>query len=107
MAPGLQVPPEGTPDKEANLPSELNTPQPHLNRAHSITSAVDYEYFDVGIGQVVLKLPSSLESSPQNKTLSYLILTPVDFGSGDFFCHLCHHSGASQIGSLILILEAL
>lgn len=58
LAPGLQVPPVGTPDKEANLPSELNTPQPHLNRAQSITSAVDYEYFDVGIGQVALKLAS-------------------------------------------------
>lgn len=84
LAPGLQVPPEGTPDKEVDLPSELNAPQPHLNRAQSITSAVDYQYFDVGIGQVAVENSQAhFKSSPQNQTLSYLILTPVDFGSGD------------------------
>lgn len=65
LAPGLQVPPAGTTDQEATLPSELQMPQPHLNRAPSITSAVDYEYFDVGIGQVVVKLPSKVKSSPK------------------------------------------
>lgn len=57
LAPGLQVPPAGTTDQEATLPSELHMPQPHLNRAPSITSAVDYEYFDVGIGQVSIDYP--------------------------------------------------
>ncbi|XP_075889313.1 triacylglycerol hydrolase DDHD2 isoform X2 [Nelusetta ayraudi] len=57
LAPGLQVPPVGSTDQEATLPSELQMPQPHLNRAPSITSAVDYEYFDVGIGQVSIDYP--------------------------------------------------
>lgn len=33
--------------------SESTFPQSHFHRAQSVTSAVDYEYFDVGIGQVM------------------------------------------------------
>uniref|UniRef100_A0A671VXX9 DDHD domain containing 2 n=1 Tax=Sparus aurata TaxID=8175 RepID=A0A671VXX9_SPAAU len=32
-------------------------PEPQFHRAQSITSAVDYEYFDVGIGQVSIEYP--------------------------------------------------
>lgn len=54
LAPGLQVSP---PDSLASVPddvqpSESLTPPSHLHRTQSITSAVDYEYFDMGIGQV-------------------------------------------------------
>lgn len=39
--------------------------QPHLNRAQSVTSAVDYEYFDVGIGQVLLIFTDVHENLPK------------------------------------------
>uniref|UniRef100_A0A671VXV1 DDHD domain containing 2 n=1 Tax=Sparus aurata TaxID=8175 RepID=A0A671VXV1_SPAAU len=35
----------------------LTMQQPQFHRAQSITSAVDYEYFDVGIGQVSIEYP--------------------------------------------------
>lgn len=44
LAPGLQLPPE--------VGSGRESPQSHFHRAQSVTSAVDYEYFDMGIGQV-------------------------------------------------------
>ena len=52
LAPGLQVPPQVTSDQDGNQSSESTGQQPQFHRAQSVTSAVDYEYFDVGIGQV-------------------------------------------------------
>lgn len=54
---GLQVPPPQSGDPEGNQPSELMLQQYHFHRAQSITSAVDYEYFDMGIGQVSIEYP--------------------------------------------------
>ncbi|KAM7017519.1 triacylglycerol hydrolase DDHD2 isoform 2-T3 [Tautogolabrus adspersus] len=51
LAPGLQVPPPETSDPDGNQPSGLTTQQSQFHRAQSTTSAVDYEYFDMGIGQ--------------------------------------------------------
>ncbi|XP_034026034.1 phospholipase DDHD2 isoform X3 [Thalassophryne amazonica] len=53
LSPALQDLPQDclSSDDHCNQSSGL-TPQPsHFHRAQSITSAVDYEYFDVGIGQ--------------------------------------------------------
>ena len=52
LAPGLQVLPQANSDPDGNQSSGLTMQQPQFHRAQSITSAVDYEYFDVGIGQV-------------------------------------------------------
>lgn len=54
LAPGSQAP---TPDSltsndDGNQSSGFGTQQIHFHREQSVTSAVDYEYFDVGIGQV-------------------------------------------------------
>ncbi|KAM8760650.1 triacylglycerol hydrolase DDHD2-like isoform 3-T4 [Acanthopagrus schlegelii] len=51
LAPGLQVLPQANSDEDGNQSSGLTMQQPQFHRAQSITSAVDYEYFDVGIGQ--------------------------------------------------------
>ncbi|KAM9360238.1 triacylglycerol hydrolase DDHD2 [Symphorus nematophorus] len=51
LAPGLQVPPPVTSDHDDNKTSESTAQQSQFHRAQSVTSAVDYEYFDVGIGQ--------------------------------------------------------
>nr|XP_015828058.2 phospholipase DDHD2 isoform X2 [Nothobranchius furzeri] len=50
-----EVPPVSTSD--GNQSSGLMSQDPHFHRAQSITSAVDYEYFDVGIGQVSIDYP--------------------------------------------------
>ncbi|XP_041855909.1 phospholipase DDHD2 isoform X2 [Melanotaenia boesemani] len=50
-----QIPPHVTND--GNQCSGLTPQQSHFHRAQSVTSAVDYEYFDVGIGQVSIDYP--------------------------------------------------
>ncbi|TDH12699.1 hypothetical protein EPR50_G00050070 [Perca flavescens] len=57
LPPGLQVPPQVTSDHDGNQSSGLTTQQSQFHRAQSVTSAVDYEYFDVGIGQVSIDYP--------------------------------------------------
>ncbi|XP_071338915.1 triacylglycerol hydrolase DDHD2 isoform X3 [Trachinotus anak] len=57
LAPGLQVPPQMISDHDGNQSSGLTPQQHQFHRAQSITSAVDYEYFDVGIGQVSIDYP--------------------------------------------------
>ncbi|XP_076587418.1 triacylglycerol hydrolase DDHD2 isoform X4 [Chaetodon auriga] len=57
LAPGLQVPPQVTSDQDSNQSSGLTTQQSQFHRAQSVTSAVDYEYFDMGIGQVSIDYP--------------------------------------------------
>ncbi|XP_056130649.1 phospholipase DDHD2 isoform X2 [Lampris incognitus] len=59
LAPGLQAPPQhcSPNDHQGNSSSGLTSQQSQLHRAQSITSAVDYEYFDVGIGQVSINYP--------------------------------------------------
>lgn len=54
LVPGLQVPPQDplASDWDGNQCSGSTTQQSQFHRAQSVTSAVDYEYFDVGIGQV-------------------------------------------------------
>ncbi|KAM7416580.1 hypothetical protein PAMA_018572 [Pampus argenteus] len=64
LAPGLQVPPQEFCDHDGNQSSGLATPQSQFHRAQSITSAVDYEYFNVGIGQVSIDYPQ-LAFQPQ------------------------------------------
>ncbi|XP_015228587.1 PREDICTED: phospholipase DDHD2 isoform X2 [Cyprinodon variegatus] len=49
------APPQVTSD--GNQPSGPEAQQPLFHREPSITSAVDYEYFDVGIGQVSVDYP--------------------------------------------------
>ncbi|KAK0142060.1 Phospholipase DDHD2 [Merluccius polli] len=49
LAPDLQAPPPGS--------SAANPQQAQFHRNQSITSAVDYEYFNVGIGQVSINYP--------------------------------------------------
>uniref|UniRef100_A0A3B4B3Z5 DDHD domain containing 2 n=1 Tax=Periophthalmus magnuspinnatus TaxID=409849 RepID=A0A3B4B3Z5_9GOBI len=44
-------------DHNDNQSSGLVTQQSQLHRAQSVTSAVDYEHFDVGIGQVSIDYP--------------------------------------------------
>lgn len=46
-----------TNDHNDNQPSGFMTQQSQLHRAQSVTSAVDYEHFDVGIGQVSIDYP--------------------------------------------------
>ncbi|XP_020776576.1 phospholipase DDHD2 [Boleophthalmus pectinirostris] len=46
-----------TSDHNDNQSSGLVTQQSQLHRAQSVTSAVDYEHFDVGIGQVSIDYP--------------------------------------------------
>ncbi|XP_034728626.1 phospholipase DDHD2 isoform X2 [Etheostoma cragini] len=60
LSPGLQVPAQVTNDHS----SGLTTQQSQFHRAQSVTSAVDYEYFDVGIGQVCIEYPQ-LAFQPQ------------------------------------------
>uniref|UniRef100_A0A7N8XTG1 DDHD domain containing 2 n=1 Tax=Mastacembelus armatus TaxID=205130 RepID=A0A7N8XTG1_9TELE len=59
VTPGLQVPPQHplTSDHDVNQPSGQAAQQSQFHRAQSVTSAVDYEYFDVGIGQVSIDYP--------------------------------------------------
>ncbi|XP_040012097.1 phospholipase DDHD2 isoform X1 [Xiphias gladius] len=57
LAPGLQVPPQMTSDHDGDQSSGLTLQLPQFHRAQSVTSAVDYEYFDVGIGQVSIEYP--------------------------------------------------
>ncbi|CAN9513274.1 unnamed protein product [Ophioblennius macclurei] len=51
QVPGMQVPSQVTTDNDADQASGLSAQQSQFHRTQSITSAVDYEYFDVGIGQ--------------------------------------------------------
>ncbi|XP_014016610.1 phospholipase DDHD2 isoform X1 [Salmo salar] len=57
LAPGLQAPPDPSEDSPSptvsfgNQSPGASARQQQFLRAQSITSAVDYEYFDVGIGQ--------------------------------------------------------
>lgn len=46
-----------TNDHNDNQSSGFMTQQSQLHRAQSVTSAVDYEHFDVGIGQVSIEYP--------------------------------------------------
>ncbi|XP_035849544.1 phospholipase DDHD2 isoform X4 [Sander lucioperca] len=64
LPPGLQVPPQVTSNDDGNQSSGLTTQQSQFHRAQSVTSAVDYEYFDVGIGQVSIDYPQ-LAFQPQ------------------------------------------
>nr|XP_046243238.1 phospholipase DDHD2 isoform X2 [Scatophagus argus] len=57
LAPGLQAPPSVTSDHDGNQPSGQTMQQSQFHRAQSVTSAVDYEYFDMGIGQVSIDYP--------------------------------------------------
>ncbi|XP_029367312.1 phospholipase DDHD2 isoform X2 [Echeneis naucrates] len=57
LASGLQVPPQVNTDHDGNKSPGLMQEQTHFHRTQSITSAVDYEYFDVGIGQVSIEYP--------------------------------------------------
>lgn len=53
-----------TSDHNDNQSSGFMTQQSQLHRAQSVTSAVDYEHFDVGIGQVSIDYPQ-LAFQPQ------------------------------------------
>ncbi|XP_043968481.1 phospholipase DDHD2 isoform X1 [Gambusia affinis] len=59
MAPGHQTLESGPPQvtSEGNQPSELPGQESFLHKMPSTTGAVDYEYFDVGIGQVSIDYP--------------------------------------------------
>ncbi|KAK2837330.1 hypothetical protein Q5P01_014542 [Channa striata] len=59
LAPGLQVQPQDplNSDYDDNQSSGQTTQQSQFHRVQSVTSAVDYEYFDVGIGQVSIDYP--------------------------------------------------
>uniref|UniRef100_A0A8C4HSC9 Phospholipase DDHD2 n=1 Tax=Dicentrarchus labrax TaxID=13489 RepID=A0A8C4HSC9_DICLA len=52
-----RIPPQVTSDHDGNQSSELTMQQSQFHRAQSVTSAVDYEYFDMGIGQVSIDYP--------------------------------------------------
>ncbi|XP_054466281.1 phospholipase DDHD2 isoform X3 [Anoplopoma fimbria] len=54
---GLQVPTQVTSDQDGNQSSGFMMQQPQFHRTQSITSAVDYEHFHVGIGQVSIDYP--------------------------------------------------
>ncbi|TWW60362.1 Phospholipase DDHD2 [Takifugu flavidus] len=55
---GLQVPPQKMPnDQEGDQYSGLSSQPSQFHRTQSVTSAVDYNYFDVGIGQVSIAYP--------------------------------------------------
>ncbi|XP_068422540.1 phospholipase DDHD2 isoform X2 [Clinocottus analis] len=53
---GLQVPPQVDADHDGNQSSGFMQ-QFQFHRAQSVTSAVDYEYFNVGIGQISIDYP--------------------------------------------------
>ncbi|XP_069379938.1 phospholipase DDHD2 isoform X3 [Paralichthys olivaceus] len=57
LAPGLQFPSQVTNDHDGNQSSGVTPQQSQFHRTQSVTSAVDYEYFDVGIGQVSIDYP--------------------------------------------------
>ncbi|XP_028269033.1 phospholipase DDHD2 [Parambassis ranga] len=57
QAPGLQVASEVNSDPSGNQSTGMTPQQSQFHRAQSVTSAVDYEYFDVGIGQVSIDYP--------------------------------------------------
>ncbi|XP_053276689.1 phospholipase DDHD2 isoform X3 [Pleuronectes platessa] len=57
LPPGLECPPQVTNDQDGNQSSGVTPQQTQFHRAQSVTSAVDYEYFDVGIGQVSIEYP--------------------------------------------------
>uniref|UniRef100_A0AAQ5YVU7 DDHD domain-containing protein n=1 Tax=Amphiprion ocellaris TaxID=80972 RepID=A0AAQ5YVU7_AMPOC len=61
---GLQVPPQVASDNDGNQSSGATPQQSQFHRTQSVTSAVDYEYFDVGIGQVSIDYPQ-LAFQPQ------------------------------------------
>lgn len=61
---GLQVPPQAASDNDGNQSSGATPQQAQFHRTQSVTSAVDYEYFDVGIGQVSIDYPQ-LAFQPQ------------------------------------------
>lgn len=61
LAPELQIPPQMSSDNNGNQPPGSAV---QFHRAQSITSAVDYEYFDMGIGQVSIDYPQ-LAFQPQ------------------------------------------
>lgn len=49
----LQIPPQKMPnDQDGDQSSGLSNQWSQFHRTQSVTSAVDYNYFDVGIGQV-------------------------------------------------------
>uniref|UniRef100_A0AAQ4QNX8 DDHD domain containing 2 n=1 Tax=Gasterosteus aculeatus aculeatus TaxID=481459 RepID=A0AAQ4QNX8_GASAC len=54
---GLQAPPQMTSNSDGNQSTGFTMQQSQFHRAQSVTSAVDYEYFDVGIGQVSIDYP--------------------------------------------------
>ncbi|XP_036953894.1 phospholipase DDHD2-like [Acanthopagrus latus] len=57
LAAGRQVPPQVNSDLHGKPSFGLTVQQTQFHSAQSITSAVDYEYFDVGIGQVSIEYP--------------------------------------------------
>ncbi|XP_060927131.1 phospholipase DDHD2 isoform X2 [Limanda limanda] len=57
LPPGLECPPQVTNDQDGNQSSGVTPQQAQFHRAQSVTSAVEYEYFDVGIGQVSIEYP--------------------------------------------------
>uniref|UniRef100_A0A3Q1EYM8 DDHD domain containing 2 n=1 Tax=Acanthochromis polyacanthus TaxID=80966 RepID=A0A3Q1EYM8_9TELE len=61
---GLQVPPQTAGENDGNQSSRATPQQSQFHRTQSVTSAVDYEYFDVGIGQVSIDYPQ-LAFQPQ------------------------------------------
>ncbi|KAM9744503.1 triacylglycerol hydrolase DDHD2 isoform 2-T3 [Menidia menidia] len=58
-----EVPPHAACDGNKDSP-EMSPQQSYFHRAQSVTSPVDYEYFDVGIGQVSIDYPQ-LAFQPQ------------------------------------------
>lgn len=77
LAPGLQVPPQMTSDHDGDQSSGLTLQLPQFHRAQSVTSAVDYEYFDVGIGQVAHALLNVFKpcGAPEEHYLISICLT--------------------------------
>ncbi|KAI3372899.1 hypothetical protein L3Q82_023339 [Scortum barcoo] len=63
LAPELQVPLQVSSDNKGKQ-SPGSAVQSQFHRAQSVTSAVDYEYFDMGIGQVSIDYPQ-LAFQPQ------------------------------------------
>uniref|UniRef100_A0A8C5HI41 DDHD domain-containing protein n=1 Tax=Gouania willdenowi TaxID=441366 RepID=A0A8C5HI41_GOUWI len=57
QAPDFQITPQATSESSCDASSERTPPESQFHRTQSITSAVDYEYFDVGIGQVSIDYP--------------------------------------------------
>ncbi|KAK5871402.1 hypothetical protein PBY51_004286 [Eleginops maclovinus] len=57
LPPGIQVQPEASSDNDGNQSSAAFKRNAHFHRTQSVTSAVEYEYFDVGIGQVSINYP--------------------------------------------------